>query len=497
MSVLQSLRWWVGRSPDACAIVFEKEKLTYKELDRLSSFWATALQRRGVKPGDRVAAFFSHSLEVPIAFLAIWKVGAIYVPIDPIYPIERVKEILQQAQVVLTLIHPTLELSLSKNCMQLSINQQIPEEVVSEQEGEDAYLIFTSGTTGKPKGVLISQANLWNVLTFFAKHLALTPCDKWLSITPTAFDIFALELFLPLICGATCVLTPRSVVMDPWLLIEKLKKEKITLFQAMPSTYQALIEEEWPSLTLRHLLCGGEAWSSSLAQRIALKKPLQTCLWNVYGPTETTIWSSITAVQKDKEPVLSPTVTETYFYVVDSEGKRSDEGELWIGGAGVSRGYWGQESLTSDSFVLNPFGDLQASRLYRTGDWVRKNEEGSLIFLGRRDQQVKIRGFRVELGDIERSILADPLVKQAAVFWEKWEGESVLFACLQVNKEGFQERALRFFLTSILPAYMIPQYFLLVEDFPLSPHLKTDRKELLARVSAARSVDQCPNGAPG
>lgn len=483
--ILKQLRHLAKVTPNAIAIIFEEKRLSYEDIDAFSTNLAFRLKEIGIKEGDFVGVFLPQCLELPVVLIAIWKIGAAYVPLDPIYPEGRIKAMICDAQLSVVLTKKSVKRKAieSKSYSLIDIDDCLNRSPCQKEEewvrGKWAYLIFTSGSTGKPKGVLVSHDNVLNVLKSFRDLLDVSTNDRLLSITPISFDIFALELFLPLIQGATCFLTPRNVAIDPFKILNILHTEKITLFQATPFTYQMLIEENWPQLSLRHLLCGGEAWDRKLAESIISHAPSSSTLWNVYGPTETTIWSSCYQMTRGDIPAIVPSINQTYFYVLDENLQLAIQGELHIGGAGIAGGYYEQDQLTKEKFIANPFRNSNAPILYKTGDIVRQLGGNKLEFLGRKDQQVKIRGFRVELGEIEHMILQHPGIKQAVVFWENLNesSEKTLIACI-LGEKGYQKKEYYEFFSASLPPHLIPKHFINFDIFPLTSNLKTDRRKL-------------------
>jgi amino acid adenylation domain-containing protein len=346
-----------------------------------------------------------------------------------------------------------------------------------------AYVIYTSGSTGKPKGVEVSHQSVINCLHSIRQHVELTENDVFLAVTTISFDIAALELFLPLMAGAKIVLTNRDEAFDGKLLVNKLTGCKATAMQATPSTWQLMLDAGWTNKGCFKILCGGEAVSRALIDEL-LGMGL---LWNLYGPTETTIWSTVCRVQPGERPVpIGRPIANTEIYILD--GKRQPVpvgvyGELYISGAGVTRGYLNRPELTAERFIPNPFSTEPDSRLYRTGDTVRYRCDGNIEFLGRVDHQVKIRGFRIELGEIEAALDQYPAVRQAVVLApEDAPGERRLVAYLVTDQEPLPTTTdLRSFLREKLPEYMVPALFVLLDALPLMPNGKVDRRALLAR----------------
>lgn len=487
--VMSRIEWWSKQTPDKVAICAGDRSITYKELIDLSKKLSVYISNNQLNQTGFVGVLLTQCYELPIYLLAIWMTGAAYVPLDPIYPRNRILEIINtigSSCVITTSYYKELLAIESPNIYLIDL-ATISDSIISSvsfKHQEEAYLIFTSGSTGTPKGVKVSPKSLMNLLQTFQRALNINPEDRFYSITPISFDIFGLELFLPLICGATCYFIDRTAILGPNDLLEDLRKQKITIFQATPPTYQLLIDENWPTLSLRHLLCGGESWGMSLASALHKKMPTKCTLWNVYGPTETTIWSSLHKVVPGEDPYITPSIDHTFFFVFDENQKFAEEGELHIGGAGVSNGYYKNEALTKEKFIDYPINS-QFQCLYKTGDIVRRLKEDKFQFIGRLDQQVKIRGFRVELGDIEHALLKDPSILLAAVFYEymKYPDEKTLIACIQTKESKNIDYRKR--LSDYLPTYMIPQFFIPFKEFPLTPNKKIDRKKILEELRVA------------
>jgi amino acid adenylation domain-containing protein len=487
--IISRIEQWSKQTPDQIAICAGSKSITYRELIDLSKKLSIYISENQLDKTGFIGVLLTQCYELPIYLLAIWMAGAAYVPLDPIYPRNRILDIMNAVDpaCIITNSYYKERLSIESSNIHLIDIETISKATISSapfKSRDEAYLIFTSGSTGKPKGVTVTPNSLMNLLQTFERELNITPEDRFYSITPISFDIFGLELFLPLISGATCYLIDRSTILDANGLLEDLRKQKITIFQATPPTYHILIDENWPTMSLRHLLCGGEPWGTSLSSALHKKMPAGCTLWNVYGPTETTIWSSLHKVLPDEAPYLTPSVDHTFFFVLDENQKFAEEGELYIGGAGVSNGYYGNDILTKEQFIDYPI-NLQFQRLYKTGDMVRRLKENKFQFIGRLDQQVKIRGFRVELGDIEHALLKHPSVLSVAVLYEyvKHTHEKSLVACIQSKKNEHTDY--RKFLSEYLPTYMIPQYFIPFKKLPLTPNKKIDRKKTLEELRVA------------
>ena len=341
-----------------------------------------------------------------------------------------------------------------------------------------AYLIYTSGSTGTPKGVMIPRSALVNLLLSMAQIPGIRSTDTLLAVTTTSFDISILELLLPLVSGARSVIATSSQAADAKELLRLIQKHDVTVMQATPATWHLLLESGWEGKADLRIFCGGEALTSELAAKL-----LPRCqeLWNMYGPTETTIWSSTERITSADKIFLGPPIANTQFYVLDDQHQPvapGNCGELLIGGEGLARGYLKRPELTAEKFIANPNGGGTSSRLYRTGDLVRCRPEGTLEFLGRLDQQVKLRGFRIELGEIESVLAKIPGISRAAVILREDRPGDKRLVAYYTGRDDLSSTSLRQTLRTTLPDYMIPSAFQHLEQFPLTPNAKLDRKAL-------------------
>lgn len=349
-----------------------------------------------------------------------------------------------------------------------------------------AYVIYTSGSTGKPKGVQLTHRGLTNFLWSMKHEPGLSASDVVQSLTTICFDIAALELYLPLIVGARVVICGRETSMSPRLLMESLQKHQVTFMQATPVTWRMLLDGGWQGSPKLKVLCGGEAMGANLAERLLATH----CeVWNMYGPTETTIWSTVGRVEaKEDAGFIGKPIANTQLYVMSASRTLQPlgvPGELLIGGDGLARGYLGKPELTADRFVSNPLD--AGERLYRTGDLVVRRPNGAIEFLGRIDNQVKVRGFRIELGEIEAVLAGQPGVKEAVVVARPGpSGENELAAYVIAETEPLEIEALRVGVAKQLPTYMVPSYVVQLKEYPLTPNGKVDRKALPAPTSEVR-----------
>jgi amino acid adenylation domain-containing protein/thioester reductase-like protein len=420
------------QTPNAIAVTFEGQQLTYQELNHKANQVAHYLQSLGVKPETLVGVCIERSLEMLIALLGVLKAGGAYIPLDPSYPTDRLAFMIEDAQLPILLTEQAQLAKLPQTSAHvviletdhIEIDRQSVASVTSEVNSDNvAYTIYTSGSTGKPKGVQVLHGGVVNFLESMRQSPGVTAADTLLAVTTISFDIAVLELFLPLIVGAKIVLVSREVAADGVRLAQVIAESNTTLMQATPATWRLLLEIGWRGDTQIKLLCGGEAMTRNLADRL-----LERCgsLWNMYGPTETTVWSAVFQVQPGVEAIsIGYPIANTQIYFIDQQCQRKGDvlrqveigeaGELHIGGDGLARGYLNRAELTESRFVPDPFSTTPGARLYKTGDLARLAADGSIQYIGRIDNQVKVRGYRIELGDIEAAIGQHPHVAEAAV----------------------------------------------------------------------------------
>ncbi|MEH2382481.1 MAG: amino acid adenylation domain-containing protein [Nostoc sp.] len=482
----------VERTPDAVAVVFEDQQLTYKELNQRANQLAHYLQKLGVGAEVLVGICTERSLDMIVGLLGILKAGGAYVPLDPNYPQERLSFILKDAQVAVLLTQARLVEAMPQHqakvvCLDtdwLLIAQENKENSVTEVISSNlAYVIYTSGSTGQPKGVQIPHSALSNFLQAMRQAPELTEQDTLLAVTTISFDIAALELFLPITVGARLEVLSREVASNGMQLSAKLTHSNATVMQATPATWQLLLAAGWEGNHQLKIICGGEALPGHLANQLLNRCD---CLWNMYGPTETTIWSAACLVETVSSLVpISRPIANTQFYILDQQGQLVPvgvAGELHIGGDGLARGYLNRPELTAEKFIPNPFGNKLATRLYKTGDLARYLPNGEIEYIGRIDHQIKVRGFRIELGEIETRLTQHPSVGEAVVVVrEDVPGDKWLVAYVVSEQELTPTLSeLRSFLKENLPDYMMPTAFVPMKTLPLTPNGKVDRKALPA-----------------
>lgn len=482
----------VAQTPEAIAVVSAEGQLTYHELNARANRLAHTLRELGVGEESLVGLCVERSLALVVGLLAILKAGGAYVPLDPTYPTERLAFMLEDAQAAVLLTQQHLIAQLPAGAARIICLDADPVPL-AEQAAENlslpgrpeqlAYVIYTSGSTGRPKGVQIPHRALTNVLTAMSQQPGLHAADTLLAVTTLSFDIAGLEIFLPLLVGARLVVASREVAADGAALADTLAQMCVTVMQATPVTWRLLLAAGWQGDPHLHILCGGEALPQELAHQLL---PKCASLWNMYGPTETTIWSGCARITSaDKTISIGRPIANTQMYVLDPERRPVPVGvvgELSIGGAGLARGYLHRPELTAERFLRHPFEPGAQTRLYMTGDLARYRADGTLEILGRLDYQVKLRGFRIEPGEIEATLERHPAVRQALVMVrEDTPGEERLVAYVipeapapPTAPELLQALARQ------LPAYMLPAAVVQLETLPLTLNGKVDRKALPA-----------------
>lgn len=491
------------RTPDAEAVRFGDVSLTYRELTERANQLAHRLIEVGVKADSLVGICVERTHEIVIATLGVWKAGGAYVPLDPAYPQERLGFMASDAGLT-ALITEEAHMSIVPGiqCPIISIDRDRDKIASAPTSSPDvktssrqlAYVIYTSGSTGKPKGVLLEHRSVVNFLQTMQRAPGLRQSDTFFSVTTLSFDIAVLELWLPLITGARVVLASREVQSDGVALARAIREAGTTVMQATPATWRLLLDSGWKDAKNIKILCGGEAMPRALADAL-LDGGAE--LWNMYGPTETTVWSTIHKVGLAEDPIsIGRPIANTTTYVLDEHQLPVPvkvPGELYIGGDGLARGYHNRPELTSQQFVPDPFSRKPDARLYRTGDQVRYLPDGKLEYLGRLDNQVKVRGFRIELGEIESRLETHERVRQAVVMVrEDIPGDQRLVAYLLTTPgEELTGSSLRTWLSEFLPPFMVPSTFVTLDEFPLTPNGKVNRRALPKPevTSAASGVD--------
>lgn len=476
----------VERTPDRVAVEFQSRCLTYRELDARANALARRLTELGVGPEVLVGICVERSAEMLVALLAVLKAGGAYVPMDPAYPKDRLAYILGDSAAPVVITEKRLADVLPAAKVHRVLLEDATEEAATPPErlvSSDslAYVIYTSGSTGRPKGVLVTHGALTNLLLSMRIQPGMGGDDVLLAVTTLSFDIAGLELYLPLVAGGRLVVASRETASDATLLGGELERCGATVMQATPATWRMLLDSGWPGRRGLKILCGGEAMSPQLASRLC---DAGDSVWNLYGPTETTIWSSCERVEKPEDGKVSigRPIANTRMYVLDAKMGPVPVGmlgELCIGGAGVARGYRNLPELTAQKFLADPFE--VGGRVYCTGDLARYLPDGRIEFLGRLDHQVKVRGFRIELGEVETVLARHPAVRECvAVALPDGSGERRLVAYVVARDRTPTTAELRAFVMEALPEYMVPAVFVPLSRLPLTPNGKVDRRALPA-----------------
>ncbi|GAA1964913.1 hypothetical protein GCM10009738_45710 [Kitasatospora viridis] len=486
-----------ARTPAAPAVFDGQQVLSYAEVEERANRLARLLAARGVGAEQLVAVALPRSVELVVALLAVLKAGGAYLPLDPDYPAERLAYMVADAA-------PACLLTDGPTGRQLAF-LEIPVVGLDEPDRpgtaperrpdprDPAYTLYTSGSTGRPKGIVVPHGALAAFLAAMRQEVPLGPRDRLLAVTTASFDIAALELFLPLVSGAAVVVAGKEAARDADAIAALCARFEVTVLQGTPSLWATLLDERREALRGIRMLVGGEALPARLARTMTEASPE---VRNLYGPTETTIWSTVKRLDgpAGSAPLIGRPIEGTAVHVLDG-GLRpvavGVAGELYIAGAGLARGYLGRAGLTAERFVADPFG-AGGTRMYRTGDLVRWTGDGELEYLGRTDHQVKVRGFRVELGEIEAALTDCPAVARAAVIVREDRPGDQRITAYVVAAPGAEVAVeeLRRVVVERLPGFMVPSAFVVLAEFPLTPNGKLDRAAL--PVPAATGVGRAP-----
>lgn len=507
----------VERTPDAIALCFEQQQVTYRQLNDRANALAYYLQTQGVGPEILVGVCMERSIELVVSLLATLKAGGAYVPLDPGYPRERLTFLVQDAQMLLLLTQERLRTRLPEQTGRViavdgewdALAQESTSNPVSGVKPTHlAYLIYTSGSTGKPKGAMNSHRAICNRLLWMQDAYRLQSADHVLQKTPFSFDVSVWEFFWPLLTGAQLVLARPEGHRDSAYLVQLIKEKQITVLHFVPSMLRYFLEEREVSEcdSLRLVICSGEALAYEVQQRF-FERLSGVGLHNLYGPTEAavdvTAWACECESESESERKIVPIglpIANISIYVLDKQLNPVPigvPGELHIGGVGVGRGYYNRPELTAEKFIPDPFSMESGARLYKTGDLVRYLPGGIIEYLGRNDAQIKIRGFRIELGEIETVLDRHPGVRECAVLArEDVPGNKRLVAYVVVEQEWLvSSEDLQHFVKETLPDYMVPAAFVFLEALPLSPNGKLDHRALPAP-DAGRPLQEVPFVAP-
>ncbi|APH66019.1 non-ribosomal peptide synthetase [Bacillus sp. LR_5] len=492
-------------TPERIALICDDVQVNYQELNEKANRLAHLLIEKGLGPEQFVALALPRSPEMVASMFAVLKTGAAYLPLDPEFPADRISYMLEDAKpsCIITTEEIATRLPDDLSIPQLVLDQTVTQEVVKRYSPDNpnlsvsldhpAYIIYTSGSTGRPKGVVVTLKSLSNFLLSMQEAFSLGEEDRLLAVTTVAFDISALELYLPLINGAQIVIAKKETIREPQALAQMIEYFDINIMQATPTLWHALVTNKPETLRGLRVLVGGEALPSGLLQAL---QELHCPVTNLYGPTETTIWSAAAFLEEGLKgvPPIGKPIWNTQVYVLDNGLQPVPPGvvgELYIAGTGLARGYFRRPDLTAERFVADPYGPPGA-RMYRTGDQARWRADGSLDYIGRADHQIKIRGFRIELGEIDAVLAKHPDIEQAAVVVrEDQPGDKRLVAYV-VAASAIDTAALRRYVGASLPDYMVPAAFVEMDELPLTPNGKLDRKALPAPDLSTSVSDRGP-----
>ncbi len=494
--------------PQATAVVFKNQSLTYNQLDQKSTALGQYLQNQGLRSNELVGIYVDRSPDILVAFLGVLKAGGAYVPLDPEYPEERLKYILKhsEAHFILTqsrlkkrvegLLGPQSQSETSKQGTSIVALdepwpdiQGIPITLKKVPSCDLAYVIYTSGSTGSPKGVMIRHQALTNLLVSMTNRPGLHRKDKLLAVTTYSFDLSVPDLYLPIINGAQCHICDLETSKDVERLKKCIQQIKPSIMQATPSTWMMLFHAGWKNEENLKILCGGDALTEPLKKHFVRTK---SQAWNLFGPTETTVWSVIEQIEAERPITIGKPIANTQIYILDFHHRPTPigiPGELCIAGEGLANGYFNQPELTAEKFIDNPFNP--ETKLYRTGDLARWRIDGRLEFLGRMDFQVKIHGFRIELGEIECQLNRHSDIKESVVIVKENAGSKQLVAYYVPHRPGKNDsKELKRYLETKLPEYMVPAFLIPLDTIPLSSNGKLDRKALMSRKISIIKNDQ-------
>ncbi|MBO3795040.1 non-ribosomal peptide synthetase DhbF [Bacillus subtilis] len=492
-------------TPERIALMCDDIQVNYRKLNEEANRLARLLIEKGIGPEQFVALALPRSPEMVASMLGVLKTGAAYLPLDPEFPADRISYMLEDAKPSCIITTEEIAASLPDDLAvpELVLDQAVTQEIIKRYSPENqdvsvsldhpAYIIYTSGSTGRPKGVVVTQKSLSNFLLSMQEAFSLGEEDRLLAVTTVAFDISALELYLPLISGAQIVIAKKETIREPQALAQMIENFDINIMQATPTLWHALVTSEPEKLRGLRVLVGGEALPSGLLQAL---QDLHCSVTNLYGPTETTIWSAAAFLEEGLKgvPPIGKPIWNTQVYVLDNGLQPVPPGvvgELYIAGTGLARGYFHRPDLTAERFVADPYGP-PGTRMYRTGDQARWRADGSLDYIGRADHQIKIRGFRIELGEIDAVLANHPHIEQAAVVVREDQPGDKRLAAYVVADAAIDTAELRRYMGASLPDYMVPSAFVEMDELPLTPNGKLDRNALPAPDFSTSVSDRAP-----
>jgi len=500
-----------AKFPGNTALIFKDKKLSYKTLNDTANQLAHSLIQQGIKAGDLVGVALDRSPEMVISLLAVMKSGAAYIPIDPEYPADRIQFMLHDSSAKMLVSSAFYKGKFNAGITEFLIGNGLPGLESFSKNAPDVqvygndlvYILYTSGSTGRPKGVLLEHRSLVNLLLSMVKMPGINEHDTLLAVTTVSFDIAALEIFLPLITGATILLAEAETAKDGRELLQIVKEQPVTIMQATPATYKMMLAAGWEQPLSLKILCGGEPMTKDLADKLCIRG---AAVYNMYGPTETAIYSTGKQVNINDDIItIGRPINNTLIYILDESLNpvpNGVAGEIYIAGAGVARGYVNMPGLTEEKFITNPFTTPGAEKMYRTGD-LGKFFNGEIQFLGRIDRQIKVRGYRIEPGEIENAIMKHGGFKETLVMTcldKKSNQRLTAFIVPEthVNEEQFSAIILKLKerLKNILPAYMLPDQFIKIEKLPLLINGKIDfnaLSDLCVHNRAARDKTALPS----
>jgi amino acid adenylation domain-containing protein len=475
-------------APDSVAVIFETQHLSYRELDERSSQLAHYLIKKGIQKETLVPICIERGIDMVVGLLGILKAGGAYVPVDPEYPADRIAYMLEDthASIVISSRESRSKITGDASVEIIEIDgdwspvslEPTTDVAIRPDTKQLAYVIYTSGSTGKPKGVMIEHTSVVNLLLSIANDVSFNACSVFMSVTTFSFDICYLELYMPLVSGGKLVVLSRESAMDGFKLADHIKQYQPTHVQGTPSTWQLLLDASLQNNEQIKMLVGGEALKADLKSALTQKGEV----WNVYGPTETTIWSTIKKLATNENISIGKPIWNTTIQILNASGQlvpAGVAGEILIGGVGLARGYYNRPDLTAEKFVtIKGSSEGACSRMYRTGDLGRWLPDGNIECLGRIDEQVKIRGYRIELGEIETLLQQSGFVKQAVVLAKEDKNGNKRLVGYIVPDGKFDKQLLQNHLSEKLPEYMVPALWMQLEVLPLTPNGKINRKAL-------------------